>query len=98
MLSLWKTELLLLEKALPMDLDMESPAKPMEPMVPTTPTTLKSQIHDFHFTSSPDTLTQSVCHIKKPLKRRAVASFIFLTNSTPSIHINMFDDNTTSCN
>ncbi len=68
MFSLWKTELLLLEKALSMDLDMESPAKPMKPMVLTTPTTPKSQIHDFHFTSSPDALTQSVCRTKKPLK------------------------------
>ena len=79
-----------------MDLDTETPAKPMKTMVPTTPTTPKSQIHDFHFTSSPDALTQSVCRTKKPLKRRAIASPIFSTNSTPSIHINMFDDNTTT--
>ncbi len=96
MLSLWKTELLLLEKALLMDLDTESPVKPMEPMVLTTLTTSKSQIHDFYFTSSPDTLTQSVCHTKKSLKKRAIASSIFSINFTPSIHINMFNDNTTS--
>jgi len=68
----------------------------MKPMVLTTLTTSKNQLHGFHFTSSPDTLIQSVCCIKKPLKRRAVASFIFSTNSTSSIYINMFDDNTTS--
>ncbi len=62
----------------------------------TTLTTLKSQIHDFHFTSSSDALTQSVCHIKKPLKKRAIVSPIFSTNSTPSIHINIFNDNITS--
>jgi len=58
------------------------------------PITLKSQIHDFNFTSSPDALLQTAIFIKKPLKRRAIASPIFSTNFTPSIHINMLDNDT----
>jgi len=65
----------------------------MEFIEPTTP---KSQIHDFNFTSSPDALSQTAILIKKPLKRRAIASPIFSTNFTPSIHINTLENNTAS--
>ncbi len=58
--------------------------------------TPKSQIHDFNFISSPDALSQTAILIKKPLKRRAIASSIFSTNSIPSIHINTLENNTAS--
>ncbi len=60
------------------------------------PITLKSQIHDFNFISLPDVLSQTAILIKKPLKRRAIISPIFSTNSTPSIHINTLKNNTAS--
>ncbi len=76
-----------------MDLNMKSSAKLMKFMILTILITSKSQIHNFHFMSLPDKLTQSVCHIKKSLKRRAIVNFIFSINSISSIHINMLNNN-----
>ncbi len=60
-----------------MNFNMKFSVKLIKFMIFTILITLKSQIHDFHFTSSSDALTQSVYHIKKSLKKELLLTLSF---------------------